>query len=70
MAKINKSDKFLKLIGKHREQKKVEKFHGNLSDYLKIVEGDRGVTKLAHKRLFDTISAHGITLQRRRASDL
>ena len=61
MTKINKSDKFLKLVGKHRDQKKAEKFHGTLSDYLKIIEENSGVTKLAHKRLFDVISSHGIT---------
>ena len=61
MTKINKSDKFLKLVGKHQEKKKVEKFRGTLSDYLKIVEENSGVTKLAHKRLFDVISSHGIT---------
>ena len=61
MTKINKSDKFLKLVGKHQEKKKVEKFRGTLSDYLKIIEENSGVTKLAHKRLFDVISSHGIT---------
>jgi len=61
MTKVNKSDKFLKLVGKHRDQKKEEKFHGTLSDYLKIIEENSGVAKLAHKRLFDVISSHGIT---------
>ena len=61
MSKIGKSDKFLKLIGKHQEKKKVAKFKGTLADYLKVLEADTGVTKLAHKRLFDAISAHGIT---------
>ena len=61
MSKIGKSDKFLKLVGKHQEKKKVEKFKGTLSDYLQVIEENTGVTKLAHKRLFDAISAHGIT---------
>ena len=61
MSKSNKSDKFLKLIGKHQEQKKKEKFKGTLSDYLKIIENNSEVSKLAHKRLFDAISKHGIT---------
>ena len=61
MSKIGKSDKFLKLVGKHQERKKVEKFKGTLSDYLQVIEENTGVTKLAHKRLFDAISAHGIT---------
>mgnify|MGYP003320482804 CR=1 FL=1 len=38
MSKTNKSDKFLKLIGKHQEKKKVEKFRGTLGDYLKLLE--------------------------------
>ena len=33
----NKSDKFLKLVGKHREQKKAPKFEGTLSDYLAVL---------------------------------
>ena len=61
MSKNNKSDKFLKLVGKHQEKKKVEKFRGTLADYLKIIEQDAGVPKLAHKRLFEAISAHGVT---------
>ena len=61
MTKNTKSDKFLKLVGKHQEQKKVEKFHGNLSDYLKVLEKESGVYKLAHKRLFDVIEGHGVT---------
>ena len=61
MTKNTKSNKFLTLVGKHQGRKKVEKFHGNLADYLHLIEKDKGITKLAHKRLFDVISAHGIT---------
>ena len=61
MTKSNKSDKFLKLVGKHKEQKKVEKFHGVLQDYLKVLEEQPGVPKLAHKRLYEAITSHGIT---------
>jgi serine protein kinase len=61
MTKINKSDKFLKLIGKHKEKKKAQKFRGTLEEYLKILEEDSSVAKLAHKRLFDAISKKGIT---------
>ena len=57
----NKSDKFLKLVAKHQDNKKKEKFTGNLADYLKILESDSSVVKLAHKRLYDIISSHGIT---------
>ena len=61
MPKMKKSDKFLKLVGEHREKKKKDKFRGTLSEYLQIIEGDAGVAKLSHKRLFDTIANHGIT---------
>tara|TARA_R100001480_G_scaffold81599_4_gene90495 strand:- start:412 stop:2355 length:1944 start_codon:yes stop_codon:yes gene_type:complete len=61
MSKINKSDKFLKLVNKHKENKKVEKFEGTLKEYLAILEDDTSVTKLAHKRLYDAIASHGIT---------
>jgi len=56
----NKSDKFLKLIGKHKERKKVEKFSGLLADYLTLLEKSPGVSQLAHKRLYDAISSAGI----------
>lgn len=61
MSKANKSEKFLKLVNKHQERKKEEKFKGTLEDYLKVIEKDTGVAKLAHKRLFDVISKQGIT---------
>ena len=61
MSKVNKSDKFLKLVGKHQEKKKTEKFKGTLEQYLKLLEKNPHIPKLAHKRLFDAISAHGIT---------
>ena len=56
-----KSEKFLKLINKHQERKKEPKFSGVLEDYLKILEEKPGVSKLAHKRLFDVIAAEGVT---------
>ena len=61
MGKISKSDKFLKLIGKHQERKKGDKFHGNLQDYLQILEKDPSTAKLAHRRLYDAIAGQGIT---------
>jgi serine protein kinase len=61
MPKTNKSDKFLKLVSKHKEAKKEEKFEGSLSEYLEILEKNPGAAKLAHKRLYDAITAHGIT---------
>ena len=61
MSKLKKSDKFLKLVDKHQEAKKVEKFKGTLGDYLNLLEKDSGIAKLAHKRLYDVIASHGIT---------
>jgi len=61
MPKENKSDKFLKLVNKHKETKKTEKFEGTLAEYIKILEKDSSPTKLAHKRLYDAIANHGIT---------
>jgi serine protein kinase len=61
MPKLNKSDKFLKLVGKHQEAKKVDKFTGTLSDYLLLLEENPGIVKLSHKRLYDAISSQGIT---------
>ena len=60
MTKNNKSNKFLKLVNKHQERKKKEKFHGILSDYLSLLESDSSIPKLAHKRLFEAIEAHGV----------
>ena len=56
-----KSDKFLKLVNKHQGAKKSLKFSGTLKDYLEIVEKDNTITKLAHKRLYDSIVQEGVT---------
>jgi serine protein kinase len=61
MTKHNKADKFLKLVGKHQQKKKKEKFAGTLADYLEILEKNPSAAKLAHKRLFDVLAGHGIT---------
>ena len=61
MPKTNKSDKFLKLVNQHRESKETKKFEGTLEDYLKVLEEDPSVVKLAHKRLYDAIESKGIT---------
>ena len=67
MSKISKSDKFLKLVDKHKESKKVEKFEGTLKEYLEVLEQNPSITRLAHKRLYDAITSHGIT--RMKSSD-
>ncbi len=61
MAENKKTDKFLKLIGKHQDKKKDKKFSGLLSDYLEILEKNPDASKLAHKRLYDIIADSGIT---------
>jgi len=61
MPKINKSDKFLKLVGDHKEKVKEEKFAGFLPEYLKLLEKNPDSAKLAHKRLYDVIEGNGIT---------
>jgi len=67
MSKNNKSEKFFNLVGKHKDRKKPEKFKGNLEEYLKEVEKDSNITKLAHKRLFEVINNHG--MQKMKNSD-
>jgi serine protein kinase len=56
-----KSQKFLKLVEKHKETKKVVKFKGCLEDYLQVIEKDPTITKLAHKKLYDSLADKGIT---------
>jgi len=56
-----KTSKFLKLVEKHQEGVKVPRFEGTMSDYLSLLEKDVSISKLAHKRLFDSIVEHGIT---------
>lgn len=61
MSKSTKSDKFLKLIEKHKSKKKTEKFSGSMEEYLKIVEKDSSVANLAHKKLYDVLAGKGVT---------
>ena len=61
MSKIDKSKEFLKLVKDHQGKKKVKKFSGTLGDCFKLLEEDTGITKLAHKRLFDSIASKGVT---------
>ena len=52
---------FLKSIKKHRESKKREKFKGFLEDYLELIEGDKDIAALAHKRLYKEILSRGLS---------
>ena len=56
---MSKKD-FKKLIEDQRNQKKSKKFAGTFLDYLSLIESGDVKVKLAHKRLFDSISSHGI----------
>ncbi len=51
--------KFLDLIQKQRSEPKPEKFQGTFLEYLDVVSKNPDVTKLAHKRLYDTILKDG-----------
>ena len=55
------TSKFLQHIKKHRENKKSDTFTGVLEDYLKLIEKDKSIPALAHKRLYEQIISHGIT---------
>jgi len=55
-----KTSKFLKLVEGHQEGAKEQRFQGTLADYIALVEKDKSLTKLAHKRLFDSIVKHGV----------
>jgi len=55
------TSKFLQHIKKHRENKKTDTFTGVLEDYLKLIEKDKSIPALAHKRLYEQIISHGIT---------
>ena len=50
----------LEVIQQQRERNKKEKFEGTFLDYVSIVEEDPDVAKSSHKRLYDSISCHGV----------
>jgi serine protein kinase len=58
---MSATTKFLQNIKKHQESKKIEKFSGTLKDYLQLIEKDKTIPLLAHKRLYNQIISHGIT---------
>jgi len=59
--KVKKTTKFLSAVTKHQKEQSIEKFHGFLKDYLEILETDETTASLAHRRLYQTITQHGIT---------
>ena len=46
---------------RERVEKKGRKFTGTLAEYLNLVEKNKQLPILAHKRLYDAIIAHGVT---------
>ena len=58
---MKKTNKFLSSVTKHQKGGPKNKFKGFLKDYLEILELNSDISSLSHKRLYDTISAYGIT---------
>ena len=54
--------KFLESVREHRESKKEKKFSGVLEDYLKLIEKNKNIPALAHKRLYEKILGEGVTV--------
>ena len=61
MTKKTKTNKFLEIAEKHKKSNKREKFSGVFSDYLELLEEDKKISMLAHKRLYTTITGEGVT---------
>jgi len=53
--------KYLDIINSQRKKKTSKKFEGTFLDYLTLVEKDPTLADHAHKRLYDVISAEGIS---------
>jgi serine protein kinase len=58
---MSEKKEFLDLVKEHKKGKKAKKFVGTLGSFLDKVGEDKGVCKLAHKRLYDSVCSHGIT---------
>jgi len=58
---MSTTNNFIKKIKKHQENKNIPKFSGILEDYLRLLETNKEITSLAHKRLYDKIVSKGIT---------
>ena len=51
----------MNIAEKHKKATKRKKFSGTFADYLNLVEDDRSIVDLAHKRLYKTILGEGVT---------
>ena len=58
---MKKTNKFLSAVTKHQQSQSKETFSGFLKDYLEVLELNLDASALAHKRLYDAITKHGIT---------
>ena len=58
---MKKTNIFLSAVTKPQKEHSKERFNGFLKDYLEILELNLDVSALAHKRLYDAITKHGIT---------
>ena len=55
------TSKFFENIKKHKKEAKTKKFTGLLEDYLKLIEKNKAIPFLAHKRLYNQIMLSGMT---------
>ena len=51
---------FLKIIKNQRKESVKESWSGSFIDYLKLLQNDSTVTKLAARRLVDAIESFGV----------
>ena len=56
------TNKFLKSVKAHRENKKTDKFAGALEEYLQRLEENPNIAALSHKRLYNQILNQGVTI--------
>ena len=61
MSDKTKTNEFLAIAEKHKKSSKKEKFSGTFAEYLELLEEDKSLAVLAHKRLYKTIIDEGIT---------
>ena len=57
---MSTTDKFLENIKRHQESKEDTRFSGVLKDYLLLLESDKTIASLAHKRLYSRIIEEGM----------
>lgn len=57
---MSKKNNYLDIIKEQRQKKKTEKFKGTFLDYLALIEESPEIADHAHKKLFDSITSHGV----------